>query len=118
MTAGWGVPLLKTHPPASAYIFSPRHRATLELGEETQIGTSGLRLQPSDRNVETKKWVLLHTHKYFINGALYTATRVTFLAQVARRKEKKFNSHDLFGFTPFEIAPTHVYIGNRRFIRR
>jgi hypothetical protein len=123
ITAGWGVPLLKTRRPrhiSSHHVIAPR--ATLELVRKKKLGTSGLRLQLSDRNVETKKWVLLHTHKYFIYHALYTTTRVTFLAKVALSSRKEnFNTHAqghaIFGFTPFEISRTHVYIRNCRFIR-
>ena len=61
-------------------IFSPRHRATLELARKEKMG---LRFRPPDQNVETRKWVLLHnasmihTQAHFIYCALYTATRVT-----------------------------------------
>jgi hypothetical protein len=56
ITAGWGIPLLKTRRPrhiSSHHVIRPH--ASLELVRKKKLGTSGLRLQLSDRNVETKK---------------------------------------------------------------
>jgi hypothetical protein len=44
------------------------HGTTLVLVRKRKLGI--LRLQLSNRNIETRKWVLLHTHKYFIYRAL------------------------------------------------
>ena len=57
MTAGWGVALLKTRDRLGIYIFSPRHRRTLELElvRRTEMAFSDLRFQPPDRNVENEK---------------------------------------------------------------
>jgi hypothetical protein len=46
----------------------------------------------------------VHGHARDLAGGTFTARQIV-------------QDHAIFGFTPFEIAPTHVYIWKRRFIR-
>jgi hypothetical protein len=101
-----------TRPPWHS-IYTPT--VTLELVRDKSWGTSGFRLQPPDRNVETgKRWVLLHHTTSIIQVlyippcAVHTATHARDLAMGWHFLRTKITRW--FGFlTPFEIAPTRVY---------
>ena len=87
-------------PRYSIYIVSLRHRTTLELVRGHIVE------------------VLLQTHEYFVFRAPCTRD---IAAQVALITTQILNTHTqdhaIFVFTPFEIAPTHLYIGYPRLIR-
>jgi hypothetical protein len=63
----------------------------------------------------------LHTQVLYIPCAVHGHARDLSGLGGTLAARKKINTHAqdhaMFGFTPFEIAPTHVYTGKRRFIR-
>jgi hypothetical protein len=83
----------------------------LELVRKKKLGTSGLRLQPQDRNVETEKKGTFSPHYehnasalYTVRSTQYTATRVTLLMALFAARQilnTHAQNHAMFCFYSF-----------------
>ena len=73
ITAGWGVPLQKTHVGLSIYPHHVIMRAALDLVRKKKLGTSGSNYRIGTSKL--KKWVLLHIHMLYIPCAVHDHAR-------------------------------------------